>query len=55
MTDIRVLWIDDEIDLLKPHVMFLQAKGYEVFTLNNGVDAVETLQKQPADIVFLDE
>ncbi len=51
----RVLWIDDEIDLLKPHVMFLQAKGYEVITLNNGVDAVDTIKNQPVDIIFLDE
>ena len=55
MATARVLWIDDEIDLLKPHVMFLQAKGYEVITLNNGVDAVETLRNQAVDIVFLDE
>ena len=51
----RVLWIDDEIDLLKPHVMFLQAKGYEVITLNNGVDAVDTIKNQAVDIIFLDE
>ncbi len=51
----RVLWIDDEIDLLKPHVMFLQARGYEVLTLNNGSEAVEKIRTQPVDIVFLDE
>ena len=51
----RVLWIDDEIDLLKPHVMFLQSKGYEVITLNNGVDAIETIKNQLVDIIFLDE
>ncbi|MDE5575154.1 MAG: response regulator, partial [Bacteroidales bacterium] len=51
----RVLWIDDEIDLLKPHVMFLQSKGYEVITLNNGVDALETIKHQIVDIIFLDE
>lgn len=55
MPTARVLWIDDEIELLKPHVMFLQAKGYEVLTLNNGVDAVDTLKRQSVDIVFLDE
>lgn len=51
----RVLWIDDEIDLLKPHVMFLQSKGYEVITLNNGVDALDTIKHQLVDIFFLDE
>ncbi|MEG2665835.1 MAG: response regulator, partial [Bacteroidales bacterium] len=55
MDKIKVLWVDDEIDLLKPHVMFLQAKGYDVITINNGGDAVDILKAESVDIVFLDE
>jgi CheY-like chemotaxis protein len=54
---IKILWADDEIDLLKPHLMFLQTKGYDVVTATNGHDAVEIYGEQMADIdvVFLDE
>lgn len=55
MDRVRVLWIDDEIDLLKPHVMFLEKKGYEVLTMNNGRDAIDALRSEAVDIVFLDE
>ena len=41
MASERILWADDEIDLLKPHVLFLQQKGYEVVTVNNGAEAIE--------------
>ncbi len=51
----NILWADDEIDLLRPHVLFLQGKGYAVDTVNNGLDAVEMVQKKEYDIVFLDE
>ena len=37
---VKILWVDDEIELLKPHVLFLRGKGYEVDTCNNGYDAV---------------
>ena len=37
----KILWADDEIDLLKPHLLFLESKGYIVDTVNNGADAVE--------------
>jgi len=50
-----ILWADDEIDLLKPHILFLREKGYEVFTSNNGDDAIDLLKTRPFDIVFLDE
>jgi CheY-like chemotaxis protein len=50
-----ILWADDEIDLLRPHVLFLQQKGYEVDTVNNGLDAVEKAQGKAYDIIFLDE
>jgi CheY-like chemotaxis protein len=50
-----ILWADDEIDLLRPHVLFLQAKGYTVDTVNNGLDAVEKSAAKEYDIIFLDE
>ena len=42
----RILWADDEIELLKAHVLFLQAKNYDVVCINNGQDAVEALSKR---------
>lgn len=51
----RILWADDEIDLLKPHILFLEQKGYAVETSNNGRDAAEMAQKTNFDIIFLDE
>jgi DNA-binding response OmpR family regulator len=51
----RILWVDDEIDLLKPHIIFLQNKGYEVTTANNGQDAIDLFKKGRFDIIFLDE
>ena len=51
----KIIWVDDEIDLLKPHVMFLQSKGYEVDTCNNGYDAVEMIESRAYDLVILDE
>lgn len=52
---IRILWTDDEIDLLKPHILFLQEKGYRVETATNGNDAVEIIQNSHFDLVLLDE
>ena len=51
----RLLWVDDEIDILRPHVMFLEAKGYEVSTVTNGFDAVELCRNEVFDLIFLDE
>ena len=52
----RILWADDEIDLLKPHVLFLEAKGYAVDTVTNGADAVDRVREgERYDVVFLDE
>jgi len=51
----RLLWADDEIDLLKPYVLFLEEKGYEVVTATNGRDALDLCRQQPFDLVFLDE
>ncbi|MHC1775120.1 MAG: PglZ domain-containing protein [Lentimicrobium sp.] len=55
MENATILWVDDEIDLLKPHIMFLKDKGYNVFTSNNGGEALEIIKSRPFDIVFLDE
>ncbi|MEZ4854735.1 PglZ domain-containing protein [Flavobacterium sp.] len=55
MSTIKILWVDDEIDLLKPHILFLEKKGYEVTTVNNGQDAIDLFEETNFDIVFLDE
>jgi CheY-like chemotaxis protein len=55
MNKIQILWVDDEIDLLKPHILFLEKKNYQVTTCNNGRDAVEIFEEGNFDIVFLDE
>lgn len=55
MTKIKILWTDDEIDLLRAHIFFLEEKGYEVSTANNGSDAVELVKNNFFDIIFLDE
>jgi len=52
---ITILWVDDEIDLLRPHIMFLEEKGYSIQTANNGVSAIELLDDNHFDLVFLDE
>jgi CheY-like chemotaxis protein len=53
---IKILWADDEIDLLKPQLFFLEKKGYEVTTVSNGHDALDQLEEDPSiDVVFLDE
>jgi len=51
----RILWADDEIDLLKVYVLFLEEKGYEVVTATNGKDAIDLCRKESFDIIFLDE
>lgn len=51
----QILWADDEIELLKPHIMFLQKKGYDIITMTNGQDALDYAHQHPVDLVFLDE
>ncbi|MGA0045948.1 MAG: response regulator [Candidatus Kapaibacteriota bacterium] len=51
----RILWVDDEIELLKPHLMLLEQRGYHVITATNGEDAIELVQTEPLNLVFLDE
>ncbi len=55
MNTINILWVDDEIDLLKPHILFLEKKNYNVTTCNSGTEAIEILDETKFDIVFLDE
>lgn len=55
MSKIRILWADDEIEMLKPHIMYLEEKGYEVDAVVSGVEAVELVMENHYDIVFLDE
>ena len=55
MSDTKILWVDDEIELLKPHLLFLEKKNYNVSTCNNGAEAVDSVEEENYDIVFLDE
>jgi len=55
MRKINILWADDEIDLLKVHLLFLEEKGYNVITANNGDDAISLVHENHFDIIFLDE
>ncbi|MFY8034601.1 MAG: response regulator, partial [Flexibacteraceae bacterium] len=55
MQQYTILWADDEIDLLKPHILFLQNKGFKVTGVNSGADALDLIESTPFDIVFLDE
>ena len=55
MTTGYLLWCDDEIELLRAHIIFLQKKGYEVVTVSNGTDAIEECRLHTFDLVLLDE
>ena len=55
MAEIKILWVDDEIELLKPHIIFLEKKGYTVDTCTNGTDAIDKIEGENFNIVFLDE
>ncbi|MDO5447623.1 MAG: bifunctional response regulator/alkaline phosphatase family protein [Prevotellaceae bacterium] len=50
-----ILWVDDEMELLKAHILFLEKKGYEVVTVTNGNDAIEMCQEKTFDLIMLDE
>ena len=51
----KILWVDDEIDLLRSHILFLKQKEYEVETVTNGEDAVAKVKQEQFDLIFLDE
>ncbi len=55
MKKIRILWTDDEIDLLRAHILFLEEKGYEVVTAKSGDEAIELVRSSLFDLIFLDE
>lgn len=55
MTNGQLLWVDDEMELLKAHIIFLQKKGYEVTTASNGTDAIDLCRENSFDLVLLDE
>ena len=55
MNDINILWVDDEIDLLKPHILFLEQKNFNVTTCQSGTEALEAIENDSYDVVFLDE
>ena len=55
MSSIQILWVDDEIELLKPHIIFLERKNYKITICTNGADAIDLVNEESFDIVFLDE
>lgn len=55
MKRVRILWTDDEIDMLKPHILFLEEKGYELCLARSGNEALDLVQSQSFDLIFLDE
>jgi DNA-binding response OmpR family regulator len=55
MTNGVLLWVDDEIEQLKAHLLFLEKKGYEVVTVSNGTDAIDQCRERSFDLVLLDE
>ena len=55
MTNGQLLWVDDEMEVLKAHVLFLQKKGYDVTTASNGTDAIDLCREHSFDLVLLDE
>ena len=52
---IQILWVDDEVDLLKPHILFLLDKGYQITPCNNGLEAIDLVEKNHFEAVLLDE
>ena len=51
----KILWIDDEVDLLKPHIVFLEGKGYSITPINNVNEALELIEKEKFQLTLLDE
>ena len=50
----NILWVDDEIDLLKPNIIYLQSKGYNLTTAKSGDEALEIINKNSFNLIFLD-
>jgi DNA-binding response OmpR family regulator len=55
MRKIKILWTDDEIEIQKPYILFLEEKGYEIDTCSNGNDTIDLCKQNNYDIIFLDE
>src|SRR5512136_253165 len=55
MRTVRILWTDDEVSALKPHILFLQEKGYDIDTCSNGNDTIDLVRQNRYDLIFLDE
>ena len=55
MQPYKILWADDEIDLLTPHILFLENKGYDITPVNSGSDALDKCSQEHFDVIFLDE
>ncbi|MCU0461901.1 MAG: PglZ domain-containing protein [Bacteroidales bacterium] len=55
MKKFKILWTDDEVEVLKPHIFFLEEKGYEIDTCSNGNDTVDLVRQNSYDLIFLDE
>lgn len=53
--NVKILWVDDEVELLKPHILFLNNKGYDIDTCNNGYDALDMADNEHYDLIILDE
>ena len=51
----HILWVDDEVELLKPHIIYLKERGYQVTSVNSGEDAIELCSNQSIDLVLMDE
>jgi DNA-binding response OmpR family regulator len=51
----KIIWADDEIELLKPHILFLQQRGYEIIPVTNGEDAINLIRRGSYDMILLDE
>ena len=55
MQNYKILWADDEIDLLKPHILFLEKKGYDVTPVNSGFDALDSCDNEYFDVIHARE
>ena len=55
MNNFKLLWVDDEIDLLKPHILFLEKKNYTITTCQSGAEAIDIVKDKDFDLIFLDE
>lgn len=55
MQKFKILWVDDEVDLLKPHILFLENKNYQITSCNSGTESIDIIENERFDIVLLDE